>query len=184
MNFTSEQIIKAFDKKGYKFSDKGIDIIGIRSTIVKFNYFTDLVGIILNKSELKLWEATTRPGKWFMEHPMNPGGCFIMVPGQYVDAYDFGLHYTQDALIQVGLLKGYRDDNCNDTFDLDPEKMFVGNYFRVDIHHKENDSETIDMGSAGCQVFKHTLNHKEFMKICHQYKGKFTYTLLEESDFI
>jgi hypothetical protein len=199
---TIEQVLGAYKNKTYRvfngideragnsFKPYDLNIFGIRSTEVKIDYFTDLIGCFYNstpdKVDLFLWEGTTRPGKYFMQNPMNPGGCFIMIPGHYSAAYKIGKHHTQDALIQVGNLKGYRDDNKNDTFDLDPAKIFEGNNFGVNIHHKETDAETIGQSSAGCQVFKHTPEHVSFMDICRKaavnWGDVFSYTLFDESD--
>lgn len=196
------QVQNAYKKKGYKYFD-GIDnhgifkpydlnICGIRANNrdQSADEFDDLLVVTfktdVGNTKLLCWPWTTDPGKAYLENPMNPLGTFIMLPGQYLGAYKIGKHHTQDALVQIGVLKGYRDNNKNKILDCNPGQLFEGNNFGVNIHHKENDSENIGLGSAGCQVSKSTQHYNEFfhlVKIASGIWGDiFSYTLFEEND--
>lgn len=195
------QIVKAYKKNGYKifdgFDERGkfkthdLNIFGIRSKDRTTNIFNDLIGVFYkmttDSTTLHTWVATVDPGLYYLQNPMNPSGTFALKPGQYLGAYKIGLHHTQDALVQVGKLIGFRDNNRDNIIDLDPSKGYYdGNNFGVNIHHKEIDSEFVDMGSAGCQVFKSTEDHGEFMGLCCQaaaiWYNLFSYTLLDDED--
>jgi len=199
-----EQLIAAYKKKNYRifngfdFSDNGkfktfdLNIFGIRARNQNqgLDAFDDLIGVFYYVTTehiiLRLWPGTTDPGKYYLQNLMNPSGAFIMMPGQYQGAYKIGLHHTQDALVQIGNIRGYRDNNKDSILNYDMSKIYEGSRFGVNIHHKENDSENIGMGSAGCQVFKNTPDHAEFMGLCHQaaavWGNSFSYTLLTEED--
>lgn len=196
------QMISAYRRKGYKiwdgldaqgkFKSLDLNIFGIRANNRDQSYdqFDDLIGVFYkvteNNTVLKTWKGTTDPGGYFLNNPMNINGTFIMVPGQYLGAYAIGKHHTHDALIQVGTLSGYRDGDRDNVLDMSPGSIYDGKNFGVNIHHKENDSETIGQGSAGCQVFKSTADHENFMSLCHQaaliWGNSFTYTLFDEND--
>ena len=199
---TLDLIINAYKRKNYKIW-KGVNaylihkpydlnIFGIRSNNLdqSKDQFDDVLGVFYTETRnnfvLKTWVGTTDPGKYFLNKPMNSAGTFIMIPGQYRGAYSIGKHHAQDALVQIGSLKGYRDTNKDNILDLNPNQIYNGSGFGVNIHHKENDSETIGLGSAGCQVFKHTNEHKELMGLCHKaehfWGNSFTYTLLTEDE--
>lgn len=199
---TINQIIQAYKKNNYKIFDgvddsgnfKALDlnIFGIRAKNIDqtADLFDDLIGVFYklneNNTVIQTWQATTDPGKYFLNDPMNSNGTFIMIPGQYRGAYAIGKHHTQDALVQVGMLKGYRDTNRDNIMNLDPSLIYEGSNFGVNIHHKEVDSETIGLGSAGCQVFKNTAEHQYLIGLCRQavalWGNSFTYTLLTENE--
>ena len=198
---TVDKLLKAYTKHNYKvwtginssgvFKGLDLNIFGIRSNNLNQSQdaFDDLVGVFYKTESdyfLKTWVATTDPGKYFLQNPMNVNGTFILIPGQYLGAYKLGIHHTHEALVQVGNLKGYRDTNKDVILDLDPGQIYNGTNFGVNIHHKENDSENIGLGSAGCQVFKHTNEHIEFISICKQaskiWGNSFSYTLFTEND--
>jgi hypothetical protein len=55
-----------------------------------------------------IWEATTEPGRYWTEHPMNPRGAARIAFGQY-PAWIVGQYHDQEALIQVKPIIVYRD---------------------------------------------------------------------------
>ena len=96
--FTPEKIVEVFKKKNYVlFEDPyRLNLFGIRNKEYQSNTFNDLVGMVY-KDYGGLWNthlyiATTDPGKYWLENPMNVAGTAIVVPGQYLNVFTFGLH--------------------------------------------------------------------------------------------
>ena len=58
-----------------------------------------------NAWETLLCDATTDPGLYYLEHPMNVDGTAILIPGQYIGSHKTGLHKGDHALIQCGKLR-------------------------------------------------------------------------------
>jgi hypothetical protein len=135
--------------------------------------------------------ATTDPGKYYLEHPANIAGCGMLVPGQYIDCWKFGLHNGKYiALVQVGNMKTYRDNDKDDIFEIDPASISSGQ-FGCNNHHAFNSEVNgndfnVDNWSAMCQVILHINNFNDAMLMMFDYDrftGKlFSYTLLEKAD--
>ena len=92
MKFTREQVEAAVKSKNYAYFTKGeynVNIIGIRNSDTcnrVTNHYDDLITISYmkgNKWKYFQWPATTDPGKYWMDHPLNDEGCAILVPNQY-----------------------------------------------------------------------------------------------------
>jgi len=198
MKFTREQVEVAVKSKNYAYFTKGefnVNIVGIRNSDTcnrVTNHYDDLITISYmkgNKWKYFQWAATTDPGKYWMDHPLNNKGCAILVPNQYRGVYEIDKHRGKyDALCQrLGSVEVYRDGNENDVYDLEPEEIDKG-YFGINIHRSSayNTTTGIDKYSAGCQVFSNPLDFKEFMHIVKEasifWGNKFTYTLIESKD--
>lgn len=207
MKYSIAQIKDVMKKKGYKFFDTGIlnlNIIGVRSMTSQSNEFDDLLYVIYRDSNgqqiQREFTITTDPGKPFLLNPLaGTGGTAILVPGQYPGAYMVGIHGRSrpsggyKALEQRAPMKYVRDNNRNALIDFNlysnPANIFVAN-LKTNIHRASQWSVVrfIEKYSAGCQVFRYPKSFDWFMDICEQsakiYGNKFTYTLLEERDFI
>lgn len=109
------------------------------------------------------WEATTEPGTYWTLRPMNAGGAFHIKFGQY-KAWIRGPYHTQDALIQVGEIEGYRDPNK--TFKRDYNHPVSGSNLGVEQHGGYNYPRN-DLGksSAGCLVGRLMDGHAQFMSV-------------------
>jgi len=167
------------------------DIFGIRLNDSFTNHFDDMICQIVKNDQgewiLFAWPATTDPGKYYLLNPMRESGCAILKPGQYVDAYELGLHFKQEALIQVENVSVYRviqknPENLKYEYD---EKTVETGVFVINIHGPFGDAEEIGKKSAGCQVFMKDADRKEFIENCKWIKEKynlkrFTYTLFSE----
>lgn len=188
-----------FDKKDYAFftnGDYNLNIIGIRTNHqnIVTNQYDDIILVIYKEKGVqnhKMYQMTTEPGKHFMQESLgNTKGTAILVPGQYRSCWTIDKHRNKYyALCQCGKVKVYRDGNFDNVYDLLPEKIDEG-YFGINIH-RSNEAytrQTIDMYSAGCQVFNNPKDFKEFMDLCYKqkelYGNKFTYTLINEEDLI
>lgn len=186
-------------KKGYAFFTTGyynLNIIGIRKdnkNAVNNKY--DDVMVVIYKTK-KGWSThyytiTTEPGAYYMSKKLgNVKGTAILVPGQYRGCWEIGKHNGKyKALVQRKPVKVYRDGNMDDVYDMYPETINEG-MFGINIHRSNEGftRDTIDMYSAGCQVFNSPKEFGAFMTLCDKqaelYGNTFTYTLIDEKDLI
>lgn len=173
------------------------NIIGVRTALDVPNVFNDLLFIVYKENGVeKLYSAiiTTDPGTAYQVKPLNPKGCAIMAPGQYIDAYKLGFHQGKKnhrALIQVGKVKVYRDNNKDGKLDMDPATIDNGyhgcNHHGVRIEDKNKDvvelAKSIGPWSAGCQVHERWSKKEEEMDIIASYGDILvSYTLIDEKD--
>lgn len=202
--FTADNLRAVFARKGYSWNDGtlAINIIGIRSKNSESNSFDDRIVVAYKDTNaqwrIKDYPFTTDPGKPWLLKPMDPGGCAVMVPGQYVDAYMIGIHGRSkpvgprqyEALEQVGKIAyvrdNTRDSKINTELYKDPKNIFRA-ILKTNIHRSSLYSiqRFVETYSAGCQVFQSPSDFSEFMAICRLCKpatNRFTYTLLEEAD--
>ncbi|MDO7853535.1 DUF4231 domain-containing protein [Hymenobacter convexus] len=141
----------------------------------------------VGRERLLHWPITTRPGTISLTKPVA-GGCAVLAPGQYVNAYELGYHLmsryqkNHPALVQRGSLTIYRDNNRNDVAEETGKKQ--NGIFGINIHHAGENSALVNNWSAGCQVFQRATDHADFLRICEHYRAKkrFTYTLLREAE--
>ena len=196
-DITFDKLKKVFKAKGYKFfiGKYDLNIFGIRWK-VDTNKFDDYLGCayldLNNKKVIAIWPATTDPGAYWLEHPMNKKGTAIMVPGQYRGAYKLGPHGRSGykALVQRGgRVKVFRDGNKNKKHDMDAATYDNG-YFGINIHRSNpySESYSINKWSAGCQVFKKVDDFNALLDLVKMEEGFYsnethTYTLLEKGDF-
>jgi hypothetical protein len=112
------------------------------------------------------WLATTEPGDWYTQHPMNPEGAARIAFGQY-KAWQVGIHGTlerHEALVQCMAVKVYRDRNKDGrrTGDSIDEGLFGIN------QHWGYDMRQVGRASAGCLVGQSSQSHKDFMQLIKQ----------------
>ncbi len=189
-----QNIINAMVRKGYTiFSEPGkLNIVGVRSSNTTPNKFDDSINVFYKDDAgntiFKSYPATTDPGSYYLQNPMNPAGTAIVKPGQYKDSHQIGVHrgeYT--ALTQKGTITVYRDANKDNKFDFLPSSAVQGVY-GINIHRASATGTSTDVGkySAGCQVIANIQHFNEFMGLCQAhsklYGNSFTYTLLEQKD--
>jgi len=108
------------------------------------------------------WEATTEPGKYWTEKPMNKNGAARIKFGQW-KCWSRGVHNKHhEALVQTRELEVFRD----------PQKRYqrYGSTFRglfgINQHHGY-DLRVHDLArsSAGCLVGRTTAGHSAFMRL-------------------
>ncbi len=134
----------------------------------KANEFNDLRIVIMINSKgvpviKALWQATTEPGKYYTENPMNEGGAARIKFGQY-RAWAVGNHEpNHEALRQVEPIQVHRDLNKDyiRTGDKIDEGLFAINQHWGYDHPVDN----VGRASAGCLVGRTKEGHKAFMKI-------------------
>lgn len=194
MRYTLTQIKEAMRKKQYSFYENGdynLNIIGIRTVSDQIdNLFDDTLFLaykVEDRFNVQQFDCTTQPGAYYMKNPMNKLGSAILVPGQYKGAYTIGLHQGKyEALRQSGLLKIYRDNDRDTTYDYENITDSVND--GINIHKAGRASKKIDNWSAGCQVLAYSADFDILMGLAKRsaklYGPKFTYTLLLSTDII
>lgn len=191
------RMVKIYHKLGYETFVKGyfnLNIGGIRTNDPESNVFNDWIfcfywaesngGVV---PQFFMWEATTDPGLYYLQRPINVYGTAILKEGQYKNTFAIDYHNGKYlALCQrLAPVTVYRDRNKDNVLDfVGPEQT---GFFGVNIHRASYLSIVGQVGkfSAGCQVFKNPGHFKDFMTIADAaaeiYGNKFTYTLLTES---
>lgn len=173
----AEQIVRYMEAKNYVLARKpgekniiyveGMDPDG-RLNADEPNHFNDARMLVVFRDGLPTieaaWEATTEPGFYYTDNPMNPNGAARIAFGQY-RAWQVGIHgYSEphESLIQVGLVKVHRDWNR--------DMMRTGDsidegYFGINQHHGfDHPVNDIHTAGAGCFVGRLRREHFDFMK--------------------
>ena len=198
--YTREQIEAAVKAKGYVwFADAAnksydVNIVGVRNSSTGqavTNVFDDRLTISYKDENgvwrFHSWAATTDPGKKSMLEWKKMGivgGCARLLANQYRGSHCLGLHQGKyQALRQQKPVKVYRDADLD--LEYDEIKVTEGLY-GINIHKAGRDSTWVENWSAGCQVFKRSMDFDQFMVICRKaakiHGNSFTYTLIESKD--
>jgi hypothetical protein len=141
------------------------------------------------------WLATSEPGKYYTDHPLNSRGAARIEFGQYKNTWRVGPHTgpsgynTHEGLIQVGNVVVRRDINHDGKRTGDPIEK--GN-FGLNQHRGDgNPSKIIGRGSAGCLVgwdpTGHTDQFMDILKSDARYRKNSNYlfstTIINGDDF-
>jgi hypothetical protein len=199
LEYTTEQLIETMTKKGYVVFENdlkqyNLNIVGVRNSNGRVNKFDDvLFDFWKYQGEWfqKRYRITTEPGIAFLGAKMgNLNGTAILKPGQYRGCWSVGLHHNKyTALVQTGPVTVYRDTDKDGKPETEGMKEDTG-YFGINIHRASatNETQNIQNYSAGCQVFCNPIEYDEHMDMVLSaevnFGNKFTYTLLEEKDFL
>ncbi|HTE82218.1 MAG TPA: hypothetical protein VK634_16150, partial [Reyranella sp.] len=113
---------------------------------------------------LEHWQATTEPGRFYTENPLDPNGAARIALAQF-KAWSVGFHGTgggrHEALMQVGEITVFRDKNRD--YRRDGDKPYKG-LFGINQHWGYDlPQNNIQNASAGCVVGRSTKGHREFM---------------------
>lgn len=169
-----------------------LNIICVRAKVKKLDQFNDQFSMYWKHDgswhEFNSTNFTTLPGSYYLQRKLlNPQGCAILAPGQYRGVYALRLHNNKyEALCQThGPVRVYRDKNKDSTFDLIPDRTFLGDY-GINVHNSPDGMVTkkVLAHSAGCQVFaddKEFIKARDIWRLAKQEFGnRFTLTLVEE----
>lgn len=163
---------KIFDTK-----DLDLTVIMLRHKPGVPNIFDDMLTVSWKEKgvwHFKAWPATSDPGTYWLQNPMNVKGTAIVVSNrQYSQSHVIGQHHAgtpeaYEAMVQCGALSTYRDANKDAVEDFVNETTTTGG--GINIHHAGDDSKTVDKWSAACQVFKRKADFYEFMVLVHRQK--------------
>lgn len=166
-----------------------LNIVGLRSASTIPNRFDDEIHVFYKVNKFKwnyhVYKATTDPGTFWLKQPLQPQGTAILSEGQYVDAYQLGLHRGQyKALVQrkpVTIIRDYDRDAVLDFYNGTKNKGLYG----INIHraNRTGTTKSVDKNSAGCQVFENADAFQLFILMCERhrklYGNAFTYTLID-----
>lgn len=112
------------------------------------------------------WEATTEPGFYYTDSPMNISGAARIKFGQYLNCWEVGTHgnsVPHEALIQIRPVTVYRDYNRDMARVGDKEDTGL---FGINQHGGyDYPFGNIGPASAGCQVGRTMDGHEEFMRL-------------------
>lgn len=196
---TYNEVKIKYNLMGYKFRTEkmGLNFFGIRTKTSKSDKFDDLGGVAwmddFGPQIFNFW-MTTDPGKHWLLSPMNKNGTIIMVPGQYIECYEKGLHAGKyDAFKQCKKMAYVRDNNRDTTLDFDlyrdPAKRKVSLFWDIcgtNLHraHKNVITEFVGQYSAGCQVVQRGTTFDKLLALrdLSMEKGftKWDYTLFDQ----
>ena len=199
MKLTRELIEETVKDRGYNWFEKGdynLNIVGVRNSSTGdevTNKFDDKITLSYKvEGEWKFYsfDATTDPGRYWVENIMRVEGVACLKPGQY-KSYRIDKHRgIYDCLSQrEGEVTVYRDSNKDGCYDLDDNNTQTG-YFGINIHRATaragKKSTQVDKWSAGCQVIASNDDWSEFIFACYKAReiwgNKFTYTLINSED--
>ena len=196
----AEQFERTFENKGYAFFEKGdynLNIVGVRNDSGNASKFDDFISVFYKVDgawTCDTYPVTTEPGPNILKRPLKSvrhKGTAILVPGQYRGVYKIDWHGNKNkghmALCQRGgRVSVWRDNNRDDKPDYHgPEDK---GWYGINIHKHRGSNLRVNTGgvSAGCQVFRSSLDFSQFMETCDEARqiwgNSFTYTLLEEAD--
>ena len=198
---TRQQIESTVKAKGYKWFENGdynLNIVGVRNSETlnevtnKFDDYLTLSYKINGEWNYHCFDATTDPGKHWVDNVLNEAGVAILKENQYRGSHKIGLHQGKyEALRQQKPVQVYRDNNLDDCYDMDESTLQEG-IFGINIHRatkwEGKKSTQIDKWSAGCQVIAANDDFRLFMEICNKSKdiwgNSFTYTLINSDDLV
>ena len=186
-----DRILDAYTRLHYALFTEGdynLNIFGIRSNDMTSNQFNDLVGVVYrykNNWQLVKYGATTDPGLYYRENPMNVNGTAIVAPGQYRSVFKIGYHQGKyRALVQNKPILLYRDadrDKVNEYIG-EPKWEIAG----INLHRANANipSKLVSQWSAGCITIADPVDFDEFMTLvdisAKRYGNTFTFTLFTE----
>lgn len=190
---TFEQLEKAVKAKGLQWFDRGaynLNLVGVRSADNQANTFNDWFCVAFytdGQPHLFAFPCTTDPGIFYREKPLCVDGTAVLKQGQYPGLWAMGMHQGKySALVQVGPVTVYRDNNLDDVVDEGGKEQ--SGLFGINCHRAAQalQSHQVDKWSAGCQVLANPLDFALLMSLCRlssiRYGNRFTYTLIGEAD--
>lgn len=194
--------LRNVERLGYKVFTSGqynLNLIGVRSSATDAGKFDDWITCwYKNENDQWVshwWAATTDPGDYWLENPMNVDGTAIMVPGQYRGLWKVGQHKGYKAFQQAGSVSVYRDDTRDRR--LHTSGPIDSGFFGINGHASDSDPwdssdrirQEVGRWSAGCQVWADSAGFREAVELAEKsiqigFSNSFTYTLVQESDVL
>lgn len=146
---------------------EGVNINGVLNNDAP-DMFNDIRAIFNRERCLDCWQATSEPGRWYTDYPMNWLGAFRIAFGFHPCAWEIGIHGVNDsheALIQITEIAGYRDYNKDMIRTGDQQ---VTGVYGINQHYGYDlPPNSIGQASAGCLVGRTRFGHRQFMEYCH-----------------
>jgi hypothetical protein len=145
---------------------EGVNINGILNNDAP-DMFNDVRAVFNAERCLDCWQATSEPGRWYTDYPMNWLGAFRIAFGFHDRAWQIGIHGVSDpheALVQVAEIAGYRDYNKD--MIRTGDQQVVGIYGINQHYGYDLPPNSIGQASAGCLVGRTRFGHRQFMEYC------------------
>jgi hypothetical protein len=177
----------------YKSRPGELNLIGVRNTAdAQSNKFNDMIIAIwvdeqTDRERILVCDATTDPGVYYRENPLNLEGTGILPAGFYPKLWQLGRHQGKyDALVQLSPVKLWRDNNKDANIDV--KLISKPGMYGINLHRANADikSELVHKWSAGCQV---VADPKEFTQLMYlarrhfaKYDNAFDYLLITDRD--
>lgn len=181
MQYTIDDIKRRHKELGFTWFN--FNIVGVRSKVHIPDRFQDRFYIVWGNSIYE-YTGTTIPGVHWLQGPMNKSGTAVVAADrQYINSHAIGLHKGKKALIQVGNLMVYRDNDLDNLAECIGDPMVATPECRIDIHGTGPSIISVLIGawSAGCQVINNPIEFADFMRVCEKYyQHTFSYSLLNE----
>jgi len=171
------RIVAAMRKRGFKVDDvpgnpnvvyvEGMGPDGTKNDNTP-NQFNDARFVIMFGQDGRpkiagAWEATTEPGRYWTENPMNSKGAARIKFGQYT-AWQVGMHHTHEALVQTGgnvtVCRDLNEDYKREGDKEDTGQFGINQHWGYDF--PKND---LGQSSAGCLVGRMKTGHQQFMAL-------------------
>jgi hypothetical protein len=192
-DLTYDRVKQALLLKGYTFftGNLNLNMVGIRTKNRKVDNWDDFFCLLWEENGQKhIWvneEFTTDPGIYYLQTKLlNEKGCAFVKPGQYRSLWEIGQHNGKyKAFVQTGRIDVYRDRDKNNYLNPETSTLDSG-FFGINQHHGYG-AQVVGPNSAGCQVHRRPEELQYVLQMAERsiplYGKKFTYTLLEETDF-
>lgn len=190
------QTIRSMGHEVFTSGDFNLNFIAIRFGDASAESFDDWITCWYKRDgqwHTHWWRATTDPGSYWMDNPMNVKGTAQVVPDQYRGLWKVGRHKTYKAFEQAGQVKVYRHQPGKERTS---PPIDIGD-FHINGHAADTDPwDTVDPNrtsvgrwSAGCQVWADSAGFREAIGLAEEsirrgYPNSFTYTLVKESDVL
>jgi hypothetical protein len=140
-----------------------------------FNDRSILLEVINNQPKILFNAlATTEPGTYYTQNPMNPkGAAQIALDTPFAKCWRYGIHGTgkfrHPALIQVAPITVFRDRNKDSIRTGDGKETGLFGINQHGIYNWSTTRDNISRASAGCPVRYYYDDHLEFLRIIYTY---------------
>ncbi|MDZ7786604.1 MAG: hypothetical protein U5K73_00180 [Halofilum sp. (in: g-proteobacteria)] len=187
------EILEVMREQGYSVGDEAdgsdLNLIGIRSAALEPETFSDWIAVAYRDGGV--WNffpfpATTDPGTFWQRQPDRVRGSAVLEPGQYPGLWQLGRHRGRRALRQRGPARVWRAARREHYLDTagEPETTRQSG---IDLFAAPPAGDR-RRWSAGAQVLHDPLHARFLLGLCERAAGQqgrgFSYTLLEEADFV
>lgn len=171
-----------------------LNVFGVRNPSPVPNSFDDTIGVAYNDCDgnkrIFLAPATTDPGLFYLQNPLNPKGCAILKEGYYPNFWTYGKHKGKDALIQIGAAVLIRDANRDGVLNFESKNIEVSKSAGINLHSAiaGKFTQIVDKFSAGCQVLASEIDllyivHLVIYQSTYCGTHNVSYALVNEKDF-
>ena len=187
------EILEVMREKGFRGGEPAgpaFTLIGVRSAALEPEAFSDWVALACR--EAGRWNffpfpATTDPGTFWQDRPERVRGTEVLEPGHYPDLWRPGTHRGRRALLQQGtarIWRGARREHYLDTEGAAEATSQSG----IDLFAAPESPDGGERWHAGAQVLQDAEHARFLLRLCDRAtragQEAFSYTLLEEADFV